>query len=81
MQHRNLNTQTWSRMAIDSLFDRGKLPDRQDFAQALKGNVDLAHETLFMAERHAEQSATELARVLVEHFHPDLALPTLSRAK
>ena len=74
MQHRNLNTQAWSHMAIDSLFDRGRLSDWQEFAQALKGNVDLAKETLFMAEQHAEQGTAELARVLVAHFHPDLSL-------
>ncbi len=74
MQHRNLNTQAWSRMAIDSLFDRGRLSDWQEFAQALRVDIDLAQETLFMAERHAEQSAAELARVLVKHFHPDLSL-------
>lgn len=74
MQHRNLNTEEWSRMAIDSLFDRGTLADWQEFAQALKGDGDLAKETLLMAARHAERGATELARVLVEHFHPDLSL-------
>lgn len=74
MQHRNLNTEEWSRMALDSLFDRGKLADWQEFACALKSDVGLARETLFMAERHAEQGAAELARVLVEYFHPNLAL-------
>ena len=73
MQHRNLNTEEWSRMAIDSLFDRGKLRDWQEFAHALKGDATLARETLVMAGRHAEQGAAELARVLVEHFHPNLA--------
>jgi hypothetical protein len=61
-------------MAIDSLFDRGTPADWQEFAQALRADVDLARETLFMAARHAEQGAAELARVLVEHFHPGLAL-------
>jgi hypothetical protein len=74
MEHRNLNTEEWSRMAIDSLFDRGTLPDWQEFAAVLQRDINLARETLFMAERHAEQGAAELARVLVEHFHPDLSL-------
>ena len=74
MRHRNLNTEEWSRMALDSLFDRGTLSDWQEFAQALRVDVDLAQETLFMAARHAEQGAAQLARVLVEHFHPDLSL-------
>ena len=74
MRHRNLNTEEWSRMAIDSLFDRGTLADWQEFAQMLKGDVGLAQETLLIAARHAEQGAAELARILVEHFHPDLSL-------
>ncbi len=72
MPHRNLNTDAWSRMALDSLFDRGLLPDWREFAQAVKTDRALAKETLFMCERHAEQGSAELARVLVEHFHPEL---------
>jgi hypothetical protein len=53
MRHRNLNTEGWSRMAIDSLFDRGTLPDWREFSQALRGNAQLAEETLQMCKRHA----------------------------
>ena len=74
MLHRNLNTEAWSRMAIDSLFDRGTLPDWREFAQVVRKDVELAKETLLMCERHSEQGAAELARVLVEHFHPELSL-------
>jgi hypothetical protein len=74
MQHRNLNSEEWSRMAIDSLFDRGTLSDWKEFAQAVSVDPNLARETLLMAEQHAEQGAAELARVLVKHFHPDLSL-------
>lgn len=74
MEHRNLNTREWTRMAIDSLFDRGGLCDWQEFTQALRCDPELAKETLFMAERHSERGAAELARVLIEHFHPELEL-------
>lgn len=70
MRHRNLNTEDWSRMAIDSLFDRGALPDWREFAQALRGDAQLAKETLHMCDRHADRGSAELARVLIEHFHP-----------
>ena len=35
MQHRNIITEEWSRMAIASLFERGRLPDWREFVQAL----------------------------------------------
>lgn len=72
MEHRNLTTHTWSRMAIDSLFDRGVLPDWKEFAQALRADEALAKETLLMCSRHQERGSVELARVLIEHFHPQL---------
>lgn len=73
MEHRNLTTQAWSRMAIDSLFDRGVLPDWKEFAQALRTDEALARETLLMCTRHQERGSAELARVLVEHFYPQLS--------
>ena len=72
MRHRNLTSEEWSRMAIDSLFDRGALPDWREFAQELRNNEELARDTLFMCEHHTEKGAAALARTLVEHFHPEL---------
>jgi hypothetical protein len=72
MQHRNINTQEWSRMAIDSLFERGVLADWREFAQALQRDVNLASETLLMCERHINNPSAALARALAEHFHPEL---------
>jgi hypothetical protein len=73
MEHRNITTQEWSRMAIDSLFDRGVLPDWKEFAQALRSDEALAKETLLMCARHQERGSVEAARRLVAHFHPQLA--------
>ncbi len=72
MQHRNIATQEWTRMAIDSLFDRGLLPDWKEFAQALRHDETLAKETLLMCARHHERGSVEAARRLVTHFHPQL---------
>ena len=70
MQHRNITTENWSRMAIDSLFERGRLPDWREFAQALRNDEELARNTLLMCERHPDERSAALARVLVQHFHP-----------
>lgn len=59
-------------MAIDSLFERGKLTDWQEFAHALRNDAELAKKTLLMCERHQDQRSAALARVLAEHFHPAL---------
>ena len=70
MQHRNITTEEWSRMAINSLFDRGRLPDWQEFAQTLRNNEELASNTLLICVRNPDERSAALARVLVEHFHP-----------
>lgn len=72
MRHRNITTQEWSRMAIDSLFERGRLSDWKEFAKAVRNDQDLARSTLAMCERHPDERSAALARVLVEHFHPAL---------
>lgn len=72
MKHRNLTTEEWSLMAIDSLFDRGQLPDWREFARALKGDAQLARKTLRVCARHDDQESAALARTLVEYFHPTL---------
>lgn len=59
-------------MAIDSLFERGKLADWMEFARALQNDAELARNTLLMCARHQDRRAAALARVLVEHFHPML---------
>ena len=76
MRHRNITTGEWTLMAIDSLFERGTLPDWQEFAEALKDNAELARNTLFMCERHSDKGSAALARTLVEHFHPELSRRT-----
>ncbi len=79
MRHRNLTTHEWSRMAIDSLFDRGTLPDWREFAQELRNNEELARNTLFMCEHHQEKASAALAQTLVEHFHPKLLVSDRER--
>ncbi len=63
MEHRNITTREWTLTAIDSLFDRGVLPDWKEFAQALRSDKELAKESLLMCSRHQERGSVELARV------------------
>ena len=60
-------------MAIDSLFERGSLPDWKEFVQALKKDENLAKETLFMCQIHQNQDSAKLALTLLEEFYPDLS--------
>ena len=73
MKHRNLNTEEWTRTAIDSLFDRGKLPDWREFVDYLRNDENLAQDTLYMCRHHKNRDSAKLAMVFLEEFYPDLA--------
>ena len=62
----------WTRMAIDSLFSRGLLPDWQEFAESLANDRRVAESALVIGERHEDTGSAALARILVERFHPEL---------
>lgn len=69
MKHRNIDTNDWTRMAIDSLFEDGVLPDWKEFFIALQKDKTLARETLFVCEYHSNIESAKLAEVLVLHFY------------
>lgn len=69
MKHRNLKNEEWTRMAIDSLFDRGTRPHWEEFAQAMRNDKRLAEDTLYMCDHHQNIESANLARVLVTHFY------------
>jgi len=69
MKHRNLKDERWTRMAIDSLFDRGNYEDWKEFAVALRKDRQIALDALYMSEHHAEKGSAQLARTLVRHFY------------
>ncbi len=69
MKHRNLKDERWTRMAIASLFERGKYDDWKEFSGALKADKRIARDALYMSEHHDERGAAELARVLVIQFY------------
>jgi hypothetical protein len=72
MQHRHIATNEWIPMAVESLFDRGEMPDWQEFGRALAKDRNLGLIALMLAERHEDRGSAALARILVERFHPEL---------
>ena len=72
MKHRHLKTEEWSRMAIDSLFERGKLPEWREFVSVLVKDKHLAEETLAVCSYHRNTGSAMLARVLVEGLYPEI---------
>jgi hypothetical protein len=79
MIHRHLQGQAWSLMAIESLFERGKLPDWQEFGRALRESETLASATLRVAAGPVDAGSAELARTLVFHLYPGLRQATTAR--
>jgi hypothetical protein len=73
MMHRNLTTSEWTLMALESLMERGQLGDWREFAQALKGNEQLARDALRVSEYIEDRASASLVRVLVEQRFPSLS--------
>lgn len=72
MIHRNINTTEWTRMAIDSCFERGNLVDWRELFQAAKENREIAKDILVMARRREADGTATLAESLVRKLHPEL---------
>ena len=73
MMHRNLTTSEWTLMALESLMERGQFGDWREFAQALKGNEQLARDALRVSEYIEDRASASLVRVLVEQRFPSLS--------
>jgi len=73
MIHRNINTTEWTRMAIDSCFERGDLVDWQELFRAARNDYEVAKDILVMARRRREADGTAaLAESLVRKLYPEL---------
>lgn len=68
--HRHITTTDWTPMAIESLFDRGDLKDWREFAAALRRDTSLADWVLAVCGTREADGAEEIARTLIELFHP-----------
>lgn len=71
MKHRNLKDEKWTRMAIDSLFERGVRRDWEEFVSVMRSDRKLAEDTLITCRYHSNKESAELAKVLIRHFHGD----------
>lgn len=81
MKHRNITTNDWTRMAIDSLFEDGTLPDWKEFFRAIQKDERLARETLDVCEYHQNIESATLAKTLVKYFFPALLIIESYEAK
>lgn len=72
MKHRHLDTDRWTRAAIDSLLEYGDLRDWRELFRAVRGDRGLAQEVLAVARAHYVEGASPLAVSLVFVCWPDL---------
>ena len=68
MQHRHLNTDQWTAAAIDSVLERGDLPDWKELFGAVRNNPEIAALVLQVATEHDLGGASILAKTLVERL-------------
>jgi hypothetical protein len=59
-------------MAIDFLFERGKLPDWKEFAAVLATDRNVAEETLVVCRYHQNSGSVKLAQLLVQDNYPEI---------
>lgn len=66
-------------MAIESLLERGKLPDWQEFARALRQDHLLAEAALRVCDGPVDEGSAELARTIVLYLYPELHRSLIAR--
>jgi hypothetical protein len=71
MQHRHLNTRTWTLAAVDSALERGDLPDWRELFAAAQQDRAVARRILQMAAQPGSASGP-LACALVFAVYPEL---------
>ena len=72
MEHRHLNTQTWTAATVDSALERGGLKDWRELFAAVQQNREVAALVLHVASHHKQEGFAILAKGLVERLRPDL---------
>ena len=68
MHHRHLNTDKWTAATIDSILERGDLPDWKELFAAARNNREVADLVLRVAREHDLGGASILAKILIERF-------------
>jgi hypothetical protein len=54
MKHRHIDDKTWSQAALDSLFERGDMPDWEELYGDIKDDPSLIEKVERCAKRHPE---------------------------
>ena len=72
MQHRHLDTHSWTLAAIDSALEYGSLPEWRELFAAVRRDRQVARDVLHVASRHDLGGASLLARELVLRIYPNL---------
>lgn len=72
MEHRHLNTQTWSVAAVDSALERGNLEDWRELFAAVRRSREVAALVLRVASVRNLEGASILAKALVDRIVPGL---------
>jgi hypothetical protein len=75
MQHRHINTSEWTAAAVDSVLERGDLPDWRELFAAVHQNPEIAKLVLRVATEHDLGGASILAKTLVERIGKESASP------
>jgi len=66
VKHRHIDTQDWSKEAIDSALERGDLQDWQELFAEARIDRNLARDVVESAKRHSEMTGSSLAIALSE---------------
>jgi len=73
MQRRHLDTTDWTLDAIDSVLERGDLPDWRELFRAVRNDRTVAEKVLHVANHHDLAGASIIARELTVRMWPELA--------
>jgi hypothetical protein len=72
MDHRHLNTQSWSAATVDSALERGDLKDWRELFAAVQRHSEVARLVLRVASTRKLGGASVLATALVRRLRPGL---------
>lgn len=78
MLHRHLDTNTWTAAAIDSVLERGDLPDWQKLFSEVRESLEISQRVLMVASHRSPDGASIVATRLVQRLHPKLRKPQFS---
>lgn len=70
MRHRHIDSQAWSAATIESVLERGDLPDWQELFRAVRTHREIADLVFRVAAQRDLGGASALAKALVQRLRP-----------